>query len=98
MRMVAAGHFTKRFPGLDRHFAVSFWRQIENYFCCIDVCVDTRPPLGRAAAVDAVIEFAQSLHFMLGVPDDALAAVSELIGKRSEGGETTIGIGIVALH
>ena len=62
----------------------------------MSVSMRGRPSVGPPS-VDAIVQFAQAPHLVLGVPRDALAAIAELVGQRSERGEAPIGVGIVAL-
>ena len=54
-------------------------------------------PCGRPAVIHAIIQIAEALHLVLGIPGYALAAIAELVGKRAERREAAIGVGIVAL-
>src|SRR6185437_4914423 len=75
MFVLPPGDFPQRFPGLDRNLAVGFRGQIEDHFRRIDVALDTRAPVGRSAVVHPIIEVAEALHFVYGVPGNALAAI-----------------------
>src|SRR5262249_99515 len=97
MRMIATGHPAERLPGLDRHLAVGLRRQIEDDLSGIDIGLDPWPSLGRPAVVDAVAQIAQAFSLLRRVPADALAAIAELVGERSECRESAISVGIVAL-
>src|SRR6185437_7718932 len=97
MLVLPPGDFPQRLPGFDRDLSVCFRRQIENHFRGIDVALDTRAPVGRSAVVHPIIEVAEALHLVYGVPGNALAAVAELIGKRTQRGEPAVGVWIVAL-
>ena len=95
--VLAAGDLRQRFPGLDRDLAVGFRSQGEDHLGGVDGAVDARAALADAALDDAMVEVADQLHFLLGVPADALAAVAQLVQQRTERGELAVDVRVVAL-
>ena len=95
--MLAAGDFRQRLPGLHRHFAVGLRRQHQDHLGRVDVGLDPRHALGDALVGDGVVEFAELLHLVLGIPGDALAAVADLRHQRPQRGELLVGVRVVAL-
>src|SRR5262249_8011153 len=84
LRGAPAGRFSERPPRLYGHLAVCFGREIENDFGCIDVGLDVRAAVGRAAVVDLVVQLTEATHLVLGVPADALAAVAKRVSERPQ--------------
>src|SRR6516164_835115 len=97
VRVVTTSHLPEGFPRFDRNLAIGFRREKENNLGRIDVAFDARPTVGRAGILYLVVQFAEATHFIFGVPADALAAIPELIGERSQGSKSSIGVGIVTL-
>src|SRR5215469_9228716 len=97
MRMVATGRLPQRLPGLDRNLAIRLRGEIENDFGGIDIGFDARAALRRPAVIDLVVQLGEAADLCLGIPADALAAVAELVGERSEGRKAAIGVWIIAL-
>src|SRR5215475_8688746 len=97
MGMVATGCLAERMPGLYGDLTIGFRGEIEDDFGRIDVGLDARTPLRGATVIYPIVQVAEATHFVLGIPADPLATVSELVRKRANGRETTIRIGIVAL-
>ncbi|MDT4833457.1 hypothetical protein FQZ97_670650 [compost metagenome] len=77
--------------------AVGFRRQREDHFGGVDGRFDLRPALADALLAHAVVEVAEELDFVLGVPGDALAAIAQRVQQRAEGGELLVGGRVVAL-
>ena len=95
--VVAAGEFRQRSPGLHGHVTVGFRCQAEDDLGGIDGRLDLRPALADALIAHLVVQLAEEIDLMLGVPVDALAAVAELVQQRAERGELLVGVRIVAL-
>ncbi|GBC55466.1 hypothetical protein PSNTI_09210 [Stutzerimonas stutzeri] len=95
--VVAAGEFRQRGPGLHGNVTVGFRCQAEDDLGSIDGRFDLRTPLADALVAHLVVQLAEEIDFILGVPVDALAAVAELVEQRAEGGELLVGGRVVAL-
>src|SRR5690606_8378244 len=95
--VVAAGELRQRGPGLHGDVAVGLRRQAEDDLGGIDGRLDLRPTQADALLAHDVVQLAEEIDFILGVPVDALAAVAELVEQRAEGAELLVGGRIVAL-
>src|SRR3546814_3687568 len=62
-----------------------------------DCAFDLRTPLADALVAYAVVELAEELDFIPGIPVHALAAIAELLEQRPERGELLVEIRVVAL-
>src|SRR3546814_3573885 len=62
-----------------------------------DCAFDLRTPLADALVAYAVVELAEELDFLPGIPVHALAAIAELLEQRPERGELLVEIRVVAL-
>ncbi|MNM96475.1 hypothetical protein D3C81_1089520 [compost metagenome] len=98
MGVLAAGEATQRFPGLHRHVAIGFRGQVQDHFGRIDRGRDGRPALADALLVHGVVQLAEELHLVLGVPVHALAAIAVLVQQRPQRGELAIQVRVIALH
>ena len=63
----------------------------------VDRGLDLGHALGHALVGDRIVEVAQVVHLVLGVPADPLAAVAELRHQRAKRGEALVEVGIVPL-
>ena len=97
MRMVAAGDFAQRLPSFFRNVAVGFRRQGQNHFGRIDGGFDSRLAFARTFRLHAV-EFAQEVHFVLGIPRHAFAVVVHFFQQGADRSEFLINRTVVAFH
>src|SRR5262249_27525854 len=96
MRVIATGHLAQRLPRLDGDLAVGLGREIENDFGGIDITFDAWTAIGRTAIIAGEVELRKASHLVFGIPVDALAAVTKLVGQRSKRREATVGVGVIA--
>ena len=96
MAVVTTGELRQRFPGLDRHVAVGFRGQRENHFAGIDCAIDLRAALADTLIQHFVIKLPKELDFVISIPADALAAVTQFLQQGSEGAELLEGVGEIA--
>ena len=97
MLVFASGVLRQGVPGLDRHFAIGFRCQHQDYFGRIYRAFDPGMALGLADVLDGTVELFQQLHFMICVPVDALAAIAQLFQQRTERTEALVEAWIIPL-
>src|SRR3546814_17011378 len=66
--VVAAGEGTQGFPRLDRDVAVGLRCPVPHHFTRIACAFDLRTPLAEALVAYAVVELAEELAFIPGIP------------------------------
>ena len=84
MGVIEAGDLGQRIPGLDGHMTIGLRREGKDHFTGIDGGVERGAALGHAFLLHCLGETGQLMHFVLGVPVDALAAVAELVEQRAD--------------
>ncbi len=77
--------------------AVGFRRQRQNHFTGVDCRVDLRAALADTFLEHFVVQLAEKLDLVIGVPADALATVTQLFEHRPKRAELLEGVRIVTL-
>src|SRR5690606_13996905 len=97
MGVIQAGELGQRRPGFYRHLAVGFRRQGQDDLGGINGTLNLRAACVGTLKV-GIVQVLQEVHFLLGVPVDALTTVTQLVHQRTKGGKAGIGVRIVPLH
>ena len=77
--------------------AVGLGGELQHHFAGVDIALDFRHALGDTFGMHPAIEFGELLHFHLGVPANALAAVAHFFKQWPQSREALEGVGVVAL-
>ena len=97
MRMFATSHRAERFPCFHGDLTVGFRGQSEDHFRRVQRGFNQRTTFRRAITL-GVVELAEEIDLGLGVPRNALAAVTKFVHQGAERGETLVRRGVIALH
>ncbi len=97
MDVLAAGKFGQRLPGFDRHLTVGFRGEGKDHLRGVDCRLDARTAFRRAIELH-IVQLAEEIDLILGVPRDAFPAIAELVQQRPEGGKALVGFRVVSLH
>ena len=98
MRVIVTGLLAQSLPGFDGDFPIGFGRQHQNNLSCINIGLDFGHAFTHALIGHPTVQLPQRLHFMVGIPADALAAISQFFQKRTKRSKLLIEIGVVPLH
>ena len=97
MRVVNAGEFTQRFPCFNRHMTVGFRREGQDHFGRINRGIEFWLTFTRTFGGDFV-QATQDVHFVLGFPSHAFAAIANFFQQRPDRGEFIVNLAVIALH
>ena len=97
VRMLAAGFFGERRPGLDRHMAVGLGCEHHHHLAGVDVGLDLRHAACSTLGGDEAVELTELPDFGLGVPANPFAAVAQLVHQRAQSREALVDVRVVTL-